>query len=151
VDRRDYQSLASLYHEQSYDDHGAMFQGTGEAFVKWLPDMLANMQVTSHIVSNHLITVDSDNGYAEGEVVCQAYHLTSDDQEVLIGGRYLDKYIFDQGRWWFKARKIVLDFNRISDKPLCDFNSPFAQGVERGAAINDDPSSTFFTLLNTEG
>lgn len=149
VDRKDYLSLATLYHLNSHDDHGEMFQGSGGDFIKWLPEVLEAMEVTTHLVSNHLITVDGEK--AEGEVFCQAYHLTKDGQEILIGGRYLDKYIFDDGRWWFKARKIVLDWNQVSGQPRCDFESSFTQGVDRGASVDQDPSGSFFSFFNTQG
>ena len=60
VDRKDYQSLAGLYHVDSQDEHGGMFSGTGQEFVAWLPQLIENMQVTSHMVSNHLIEIDED-------------------------------------------------------------------------------------------
>lgn len=144
VDRRDYKTLAKLYHESSYDDHSPMFSGSGADFVDWLPSMLSTMQVTSHQVSNHYIKVKGSK--AEGECYCVSYHLTNDNTEIIISGRYLDKYIFDNGRWQFKHRKIVLDFNEIRPA-LCDFESEFTAGVPVGASIDKDPSSTFFEFF----
>ena len=94
VDRRDFDSLKNLYHKDSIGEHGAMFTGSGAEFIEWLPAAMAGMRVTCHTVSNHLITVKGQQG--EGEVYCQAYHLSEDNQEIIIGGRYLDKYIFDE-------------------------------------------------------
>lgn len=147
VDRRNYKALEHLYHETSFDDHGPMFKGTGKAFIEWLPGMLSTMKITSHQVSNHLIKVEGNK--AEGECYCVSYHLTNDNKEIILSGRYLDKYIFDQDRWQFQHRKIVLDFNEIRPA-LCDFNSPLTAGVPIGDHIGKDPSSSFFEFLDKE-
>ncbi len=147
VDRRDFASLAKLYAEDSWDDHGAMFQGTGGDFVKWLPAVLDSMQMTSHTVTNHLISIEGDK--AEGEVYCTAYHLTVDDQEVIIGGRYLDQYIYEQRRWVFKHRKIVMDWNQIKPSS-CDMSSPIVKGVDVGTCFDADPSAAFFKFLQVD-
>lgn len=144
VDRRDYQHLAKLYHKDAVDEHGAMFSGSGAEFVAWLPQVLSEMKVTSHTVSNHLISVQGD--IAEGEVYCHAFHITQDGQEIVIGGRYLDKYIYEGGHWLFKHRKIVMDWNQIRPA-ICDFDAPIATGTPIGAAVEDDPSTAFFDFL----
>jgi ketosteroid isomerase-like protein len=146
INRKDYAALASLYHDDAVDDHGGMFSGTAKAYIEWLPGILEGMKVTSHRVSNHLITVQGD--YAEGEVVTVAYHLTHDDQEIIIGGRYLDKYCRTNGVWQFSHRKIVLDWNQIQPS-RCDFTSPVVAGTPVGDRLENDPATTFFNLLHT--
>lgn len=146
VDRRDFASLAKLYHADSIDDHGGMFKGSGKDYVAWLPTVLVGMKVTSHAVSNHLVSVEGDK--AEGEVYCTAYHLTADNTEIIIGGRYLDKYIKEDGVWYFKHRKIVMDWNQIKASD-CDMDSPVVAGTDVGCAFDQDPSSAFFDFLKT--
>ena len=146
VDRKDFNALKQQYHQDSIDDHGGMFHDTGAEFIAWLPTALAAMKVTSHLVSNHLITIRGHE--AEGEVSCVAYHLTHDDQEIVIGGRYLDKYIFDNDRWQFKHRKIVMDWNQIGPSS-CDLQSPIVAGTPVGAAFDQDPAHKFFSFLET--
>ena len=41
-DRRDFAQVRTLYHDDAIDDHGAMFRGSPDEFVAWLPE------VTSH-------------------------------------------------------------------------------------------------------
>lgn len=144
VDRRDFDSLRPLYCDNAIDDHGAMFNGSATEFINWLPSMAASMKVLSHQVLNHLIAVRGDN--AEGEVYTIAYHLTVDEQEIVIGGRYLDRYRRDDGVWRFAARKIVLDWHQQGAPAAPD--SPVTQGVSRGAALADDPSADFFQFLD---
>ncbi len=146
IDRKDYVSLATLYHDEATDDHGGMFNGTAKEFLAWLPNMLETMKVTSHMVTNHLITVDGD--YAEGEVCTIAYHLTHDDQEIIIGGRYLDKYFCTYGLWQFTHRQIVLDWNQIQPS-RCDFTSPVVAGTPVGDRLEKDPATGFFRILQT--
>ncbi len=149
VDRRDFALLRSLYHEDATDDHGAMFNGSAMEFIDRLPEIMAAIQLTTHHVTNHLIALDSAGERAEGEVNIIAYHRVETPegpQDAIIGGRYLDHYECRDGRHWkFSARKIVLDWNRISPS-LCDFDHPTAQGVPRGAAA-DDPSYTLLTSI----
>ena len=39
-DRRDFVLLRSLYHDDAIDDHGAMFCGSADEFLVWLPPLL---------------------------------------------------------------------------------------------------------------
>ncbi len=152
VDRRDLRSLRPLYTSDAIDDHGAMFCGAASDYIQWLPGMLESMQVLSHQVLNHLIVVQGDR--AEGEVYTIAYHLSKDDKgddvEIVIGGRYLDKYRCEQGVWKFAHRKIVLDWSQTGP-PSSQPGAPVTAGAARGAALPDDPSADFFEFLNHTG
>ncbi|CAA0101638.1 putative protein [BD1-7 clade bacterium] len=145
IDRGNLADLHQLYHHDAIDEHGAMFSGTAVDFIDWLPQALAGMKTTSHMVHNHLIVIDGNN--AEGEVYCTAYHLTLDDQEVVIGGRYLDKYTYtDADGWQFLHRKIVMDWNQIQPS-RCDMTSPAVAGTPVGDWAENDPSAGYFRLL----
>ena len=144
IDRRDYGALEKLYMPDAIDDHGGMFCGPASGFLEWLPDILESMQVTSHMITNHLITVDGDQ--AEGEVYCTAYHLTDDNEEIIIGGRYLDKYSCVDGQWFFQHRKIVMDWNQ-EGPASCSVDSPAVAGTPTGQPVESDPSTDFFDFL----
>lgn len=148
VDRRDFEALKALYHEDATDDHGGMFCGSAADYIAWLPDMVSQMQVLSHQVLNHYIVVDGDE--AEGEVYVQAYHLTKDeagdDVEMIIGGRYLDRYSRRNGEWRFSARKIVMDWNQVQPS-RCSFDDQVVAGAALGDSWDKDPSRDFFRLL----
>ena len=148
IDRRDFDLLATLYADNARDDHGALFSGSGAEYVAWVPGILQKMIVTSHQVMNHYIVVDGD--YAEGEVYIQAYHLMDgrDGGRVHMtgGGRYLDKYQKNDGRWQFLHRKIVADYEWVlpadsgAEQDLLD-------DTGRGGHGKDDPAHDFFTLI----
>ena len=141
ADRQDWELMASLYHEDATDDHGQMFRGSAKDYLAWLPSMRGQMEVTSHHVSNHYIVVNGDR--AEGEVYIVAYHLkgTRDGQknQVVTGGRYLDKYENRGKGWKFAARKAILDWN--------EFQPSLSRWPNEGRARKDDPAWAFFELL----
>ncbi len=148
-DRRDFDLMRSLYHEDATDDHGGMFKGPAMEFIDRLPQIMADIELTTHHITNHLIALHPDGVRAEGELNIIAYHRvqTPDGpQDAIIGGRYLDHYECRDGSCWkFAARKIVLDWNRIGPS-LCDFDHPTAQGVARCGAA-DDPSYALLPLM----
>ena len=140
VDRRDFDLLKTLYHEDATDDHGGLFCGPAADYVAWLPGAMAAAPITQHFVGNMLITIDGDRG--EGEIYCQAYHLleTPDGPvDLITAGRYLDKYEKRDGVWRFAHRKIVQDWTHTGPS-TCDLNSPFTPGVPSGGHFPEDPS-----------
>lgn len=151
IDRRDYAALQALYHDDATDDHSPMYQGSAAGYLEWLPSMLETMTVTSHMVQNHLIVVAGDK--AEGEVTMISYHLTKDeggqDVEIVIGGRYLDKYEKRDDVWRFSHRKIVMDWNQIQPSS-CQWDSPLVAGTPVGARCGQDPARHFFDFLTYE-
>jgi hypothetical protein len=109
IDRRDLALVRSLYHDDAIDDHGAMFCGPVDAYIAWLPSILAKWQVTSHRMANMLFLIDGDR--AEGEVAFSAYHRTLDGtREWTAHGRYLDRYEKREGVWRYAHRSLVVDW-----------------------------------------
>jgi ketosteroid isomerase-like protein len=108
ADRHDYTLMRSLYTDDAIDDHGSMFYGSADEYVKWLPSILETWDSTLHSVCNTLFAVDGDVG--EGEVYKITYHRTKSapQDEVISGGRYLDKYRrCADGKWRFTHRRLV--------------------------------------------
>ncbi|WP_226016570.1 nuclear transport factor 2 family protein [Novosphingobium sp. FKTRR1] len=131
IDRRDYVLLRSLYHDDAIDDHGAMFCGGPDAYVAWLPAMMANWAATVHSIGNMLFLIDGDS--AEGELQTVAYHRTvaTPVREIIAGGRYLDRYRKRDGVWRFWRRSLVLDW--FEDRALARGEGPsIDDGVEMG-------------------
>ena len=67
------------------------------------------MDCTIHAISNTLFVVDGD--VAEGEDYGYNFHRTRAEprQEIIIYGRYLDRYEKRDGAWKFARRKFVFD------------------------------------------
>lgn len=140
VDRRDYQSLKGLYHDEAIDDHSGMFYGSGDDYVKWLEAVLPALYSTSHQVFNHFIVVKGDE--AEGEVYCQAFHQDEQGNAFVIGGRYLDQYTKANGHWQFMHRKTVFDWQQN----FTASDSGLEQPVNGGHG-GQDPSDRYFKWL----
>lgn len=147
VDRRDFTALRELYHPDATDEHGGMFQGPAQAFIDKLPEIMAPMEVVWHMTGNMLIEVQGDE--AEGEIYTWSYHradLGSGPEDLIVGGRYLDRYRKRDGQWKFQHRKIVMDWNHIGPSQ-CDWNSILFQGTPVGRADSTDPSHPYFKWI----
>jgi hypothetical protein len=134
VDRGDMVLLRSLYHDDAVDDHGGMFKGSPDEYVAWLPRALAAVDVVRHTIDSMLFVVDGDR--AQGELVNSAYHRTGDD-EVVIGGRYLDTYERREGVWRILHRSLVADC--VERRKASDGSGFIGKGVERGRKDGSDP------------
>lgn len=138
IDRRDLALVRSLYHDDAVDDHGAMFCGSPDDYVTWLPGMLANWQATSHTVTNMLFLIDGDR--ANGEHPTVAWHRTADGtQDLIAHGRYLDEYERRGGVWKFWRRSLVLDWmehRAVEPQP----DGQVDDGVQHGRSGPDDPA-----------
>lgn len=139
ADRRDFALMRTLYHDDAIDDHGEMFSGPVDDFIAWLPKAMAQFEATAHSISNTLFVVDGDR--ANGEIYALAYHRTHppDAQEIVIGGRYLDRYERRGGAWKFIHRSLALDWCNLRPVDPKAYRQ-FAAGAALGQAGADDPS-----------
>jgi ketosteroid isomerase-like protein len=146
IDRRDFELVRELYHEDAIDDHGDMFCGPRDAYIAWLPGALAQFQTTQHRISNTLFAVDGD--YAEGEVYAVAYHRTypPDLQEVIGGGRYVDQYQRRNGIWKFSRRTVINDWMSMNKLDPKVFEHMIA-GLPSAQPNETDPSYRQLRLL----
>mgnify|MGYP000020574864 FL=1 len=139
IDRRDYDLIRSLYWDDAIDDHGEMFCGSPDDYVKWLPQALEPLDCTIHAISNSLFVIDGD--VAEGEHYSDNFHRTREAprQEIVIHGRYLDRYERRDGVWKFARRKIVFDHGYI--RPVDEEGLAGAGAdAEAGSDGGSDPS-----------
>jgi hypothetical protein len=139
VDRREFALLEALYHPDAVHDHGAMFRGAPDAFIAWLQQSPRDL-ITQHFIGNALYTTHGDK--AEGEIYALNYHVIGGERDYVAGGRYLDHYIRENGRWWIWSRKRLVDWTY--EGPSAP--APTAQGLTRGVNGPDDDS--YKTLPN---
>lgn len=147
IDRRDYALVRSCYHDDAIDDHGAMFCGGPDDFVAWLPSMMANWDATIHSISNSLFAIEGDE--AEGEHVVMAFHRTPapDRRELIVWGRYLDRYQRRDGVWKFLHRALVFDHGSVGPVDEAGFAMMGADATH-GTADRRDPSWAMPLLSN---
>jgi hypothetical protein len=117
IDRADVNMVRSVYLAESYDDHGT-FKGTGYDFALFAVEKLSKQYIsTMHALHNCTIELDGDKAAAETYFV--AYHVTQEPdrgQKVLIfGGRYLDRFGREDGRWGISYRQVVHDWTTTID------------------------------------
>lgn len=150
VDRGDIDRLRSLYHHDAVDSHGAFSTGTADQFLQQLSASRPHIRMMQHHVTTMNFALAGHR--AEGEIYSLAVHTLagrSRDVDLIIGGRYLDKYEKRCGAWKFIERTIVTDWARVSDPSAMDSSHPITKDTLKGALDDNDPSYRFFALLNS--
>jgi hypothetical protein len=145
IDRCDAQVLKSAYWPDAYEDHG-LFQGKAWDFADFIVPLLKGMRLTIHQISN--VFIELDGAKANVETYVMAYHLMDDPQkgavELIVGGRYLDKFERRAQEWRIADRLFVLDWNQ-TQPATGDWNSGLvAQLKTRGSHDGNDPSYGYF-------
>ncbi|WP_281985041.1 nuclear transport factor 2 family protein [Thalassorhabdomicrobium marinisediminis] len=137
VDRRDFDLLRSLYHDDADDAHGDMFDGGADAYVAFVEKALAAYEMTVHYVMNMNFVIDGD--VAQGEIHKINWHRTTTGQEIVTGSRSLDHYARRMGEWRFSRRAITLDWARKGPFDP-EAHADFAARSPSGRAGPDDLS-----------
>ena len=148
ADRHDHDKMRALYHPDAIDDHGHFAKGPAMEFIDKLPEIQQAMAILHHNITTVNLKLEGDR--AEGEVYLIAMHqVMAEDRkfDVLIGGRYFDKYEKRDGVWKFAHRAIVADWAYPADPSAIDLEHPFLQGAHLGCPGPDDPSYGFFSLF----
>ena len=148
ADRHDYDLMRSLYHPDAIDDHGSFFRGLAVDFIEQLPAIQEPMLILHHNVTTVNIALDGD--YAEGEIYILAFHQVAGEDapmDLLIGGRYLDRYAKRDGCWKFSERAVLADWARVEQPSTVRLDHPMVEGAHIGLPGDDDPAYGFFRLL----
>lgn len=148
ADRHDNEKFRSLYHDDAIDDHGSFFKGLAMEFIDTLPDIQANMEILHHNVTTVNIKLDGDR--AEGEVYIIAFHKIRTDEgpiDLLIGGRYFDRYEKRDGVWKFSYRAVDADWANLHQPSIVNLDHPIIKGAHIGKPGQSDPSYSIFDLL----
>jgi ketosteroid isomerase-like protein len=151
VDRGDVATLRGLYHDDAEDHHGAFSAGSVGRFLDGLVAARPYLQSMQHHVTTTNFAIDGDS--AEGEIYSIATHtFTAGDHnvDVIVGGRYLDKYQKRSGTWKILERTIVTDSAYVNDPSSVDLSHPVTRDTPRGRSDARDPSYQFFSLLSKD-
>ncbi|HVL01587.1 MAG TPA: nuclear transport factor 2 family protein [Dongiaceae bacterium] len=152
ADRHDHVKMRDLYHEDATDDHGGFFKGLAMDFIDRLPEIQAPMLILHHNITtvNIKLDVPATVRKAEGEVYVLAFHQVKTDTgqfDLLIGGRYFDKYEKRDGVWKFSHRAVLADWVNVHNPSIVDLAHPVIQGSHLGRPGQEDPSYGFFSLF----
>jgi hypothetical protein len=145
IDRCDKEILKSAYWPDATEEHG-LFNGNAWEFAEFIVPLLKSMKVTMHQISNTLIELDGDKASAETYV--SAYHLMDNPDggqaDMVVGGRYLDRFERRRGEWRIAKRLFVHDWNQ-NLKASCIWDSGmYAELKVRGSNDRTDPSYRVF-------
>jgi hypothetical protein len=144
IDRCDADLLRSVYWPDAVDDHG-VFNGNALEFVDFILPMLRTMRVTTHSISNVLIELDGDEARAETYV--NAYHDAPGPEgriDIVVAGRYLDRFERRDGHWRIAHRQFVMDWNQ-NLASTAQWDGPLYGALDvRGTNDRADPSYSFF-------
>jgi hypothetical protein len=142
VDRADAELIASAYHPDAIDEHGAhTFQG--ENIGQGILEMTCAQRITFHSITNTTIQFHSPD-----EAGCEAYYnawqtmeLDGRERILVAVGRYLDRFERRGADWRIAHRRVVVDL--ASWMPDAAFTASSPDLGERGS---QDPS---YSLLRS--
>ncbi len=135
LDRLDRDLLLSLFAEDAWCDYG-FTKGTAEEFVGFAITALQDHAANQHMIGNVLIDIEGDEAF--GEVYFNAYHKVAGEagfEDVIIAGRYLDRYEKRNDVWKFVYRSERVDWSRTAATQDTYFD--LAPDCLRGARQDD--------------
>lgn len=145
VDRGDRDLLLSIYHDDAIDHHGADFRGSPPDFAEYVRLATSGFEVTAHYMLNSSYAIEGDA--ANGEIYFVAYHRAPPPEcsEIVVAGRYLDRYERRAGVWKIAHRKLAWDWAHLGA-----MSAPVLQLLRDrgdGGGRTDDVSRSFLPLL----
>lgn len=144
IDRCDKALLRTVYWPDAIDNHG-IFNGNALEFADFVVPMLSAMRCTTHSISNVLIVLEGD--VARVETYVQAYHDAEAPDgriDIVVGGRYLDRFERRGTEWRIAHRQFVLDWNQ-NLRSTAQWDGPLFGALDvRCAHDGTDPSDAFF-------
>lgn len=138
-DRADEALMASVYADHSWDDHGHR-SGEGKQFARdTVKELLETAKIASHLLGQSLIEVTGDTAAAETYFHATLIYPPEDQTDFVnhIAGRYVDKFVRDDGQWLIKDRLTIRDWSithRVEADPLSQ------QGIVDGGLGPGDAS-----------
>jgi 3-phenylpropionate/cinnamic acid dioxygenase small subunit len=112
VDRRDLESVAACFAPDARYE-GALGIGSIEVALSALRERMQRYQTTMHFLANQLIELNSDR--ARCETYALVYHRLaeeSDQEDFVVGVRYVDELARHGDGWWIVHRTAVLEWQR---------------------------------------
>jgi hypothetical protein len=135
LDRLDAGLLLSVFHEDGWCEYGFSNCPPGE-FVEFAIKALGDHEANQHMIGNVLIELEGEEAF--GEVYFRAYHKIATEQDfedVIIAGRYLDRYEKRDGQWKMAYRSERVDWSRT--EPSADSYFELDPNCLRGGRRDD--------------
>lgn len=117
LDRMDKAMARSVFHPDATALYHDMYEGSGYDFIDWVWQAHAAMDRHSHQISNVLAEISGDTANSEAYVTVVLWTLPNEEgqqTEIVVRGRYLDRWLKSDGRWLINQREHVLDMQSES-------------------------------------
>jgi len=139
LDRLDRDLLLSVFHEDGWCEYGFSNCPPRE-FIDYAINALREHEANQHMIGNVLIDVEGDEAF--GEVYFNAYHKVKADagfEDIIIAGRYLDRYEKRDGRWKMAYRSERVDWsrNQPTNDPYFELATDGLRGGRQDDAVYD--------------
>jgi hypothetical protein len=145
IDRCDAAELADVFTADAILDYGSGAAPIAET-IAGLMQGLGAMRLTSHAISNTICRVAGHT--AKAETYCVAMHILPGPDgaksELVVGGRYLDTLVKQDGIWRIAERLYVMDWNRSGPATMQTAGGLFDGLQRRGGRGTDDPSTAWW-------
>ena len=111
MDRIDPELAKTVWHPDATVDYGLMFKGTAAEYISRVDAMHSPFDGTHHQIGNLLIDVTGDRATSEAYVTARCWNLsdTGELTELIVIGRYCDRWSQRRGHWAMDHRHFVLD------------------------------------------
>lgn len=117
IDRYDVDLVRSCYHADAVEAHG-VYNGDLEGFIGLVhqfrgPD--SEFGIMQHVITNSLIERTGDVAHVESYLYNPLVPRDPESglPDILVGGRFIDRFEFRDGRWAIAERRVVFDYSRM--------------------------------------
>jgi hypothetical protein len=141
ADRIDIEEMQSVFHPKANINYGYS-NGPVEEFLPWVVKFHSEELVwTSHWIVNLLIKFEENKAHSEAGVDCCLRYKGKDGlADLIVAGRYLDRWERRDGEWRIIDRTSVLDRYRTSRVEQSAEADPWVKKVNMGVRTKDDLS-----------
>lgn len=155
IDRMDAALLATCYFDDAIDEHLPFFKGTAPDYIAWVMSSLANMASARHDLGN--INIDLRGEEAGVESYWQArLRIRMPEgglQDLLRGGRYIDRFEKRGGHWRIAYRISAPEFSNVLPVPADESMGIGGLGGDAALTVHTsrDRSDVSYRFLTTLG
>ncbi|HKT72552.1 MAG TPA: nuclear transport factor 2 family protein [Steroidobacteraceae bacterium] len=141
ADRIDLELMQSAFHPGANINYGYS-NGPVEEFLPWVVKFHSeDLVATSHVIGNVLVKLDGEQATSEaGVYCCLRYKGREGLGDLIVAGRYVDKWARRSGVWRIFDRTSILDWYRTQEVIRSSEVDPWVKQVTEGLRSRADIS-----------
>ena len=137
-DRHDSELLASAYHTDGIDEHGAANIIAGPKYPDWANEVHAQGSIQNlHNITNHTCEIEGDVAHAESYVIGLFFNADGKTSR-LLSGRYLDRLERRDGKWRIALRRCTVEVGMTADSAFMNSDYFRDMGFLQGLRNKED-------------